>query len=220
MCNKLLWSALSPLLENGFELIYLTIPTGKSMDELADFYNDTLGDDKINLIGFSLGGYIATYFAAKFPKHVRALFIIANSSTLLPSFEIKKREAAVKFIAKGGGLKLKEQQVNRLFDKPADNKQQVDLVMQMIRQQGESELLSQYQHTSDRKDLAEQLNTLSIPMWFYYSEHDPLVNASWFKQLHLKKQLTISSTTGRGHMLPLEKPAELANHIITWAGTY
>jgi pimeloyl-ACP methyl ester carboxylesterase len=40
------------------------------------------------LIGFSLGGYIATYFSMLYPERVEKLFVISNSPTSLPLDEI------------------------------------------------------------------------------------------------------------------------------------
>jgi pimeloyl-ACP methyl ester carboxylesterase len=58
----------------------LEISRGKSVEELTEYYSNTLGSEKISLIGFSLGGYIATYFSMLYHKRVKKLFVISNSS--------------------------------------------------------------------------------------------------------------------------------------------
>jgi pimeloyl-ACP methyl ester carboxylesterase len=70
MCNEKLWTELLPHLHSSLELVYLNIPRSKSFDELAEYYNNTLGSEKVSLIGFSLGGYIATYFSMLYPERV------------------------------------------------------------------------------------------------------------------------------------------------------
>jgi pimeloyl-ACP methyl ester carboxylesterase len=217
LCNENVWSILAPYLKHDFELVYLTIPRDKNFDEIANYYNETLTDERLNLVGFSLGGYIATHFALMFPQRVEKLFIISNSSTSLPKKEISKRSNTLNFIRFFGFKKPNRSMIADLFDKETQTKDRINIMMEMVLTQGESELLSQYRNTTQRADLATELNLLSVPICFYYSQSDPLVNPTWFATLTAKPSLNIVSTQGTGHMLPLEKPTELVALIVAWA---
>ncbi|NRD75190.1 hypothetical protein HQQ94_18580 [Shewanella sp. VB17] len=82
---------------------------------------------------------------------------------------------------------------------------------------GKNELISQYQYTSIRKDLSPTLDQLPSQTYFYYSEGDQLIDLPWFNQIRASNtELSVISTSGSGHMLPLEKPRELAEHINAW----
>ncbi len=70
MCDLRLWSAmideLNCLHPNEFQYHFLNISKQTSIDEIIDDINKQLPDEKIILIGFSLGGYLASAFAVKY----------------------------------------------------------------------------------------------------------------------------------------------------------
>lgn len=217
MCNEKLWIALLPYLHRSLELVYLDIPRGKNFDELAIHYNDLLGNDKINLIGFSLGGYIASYFATLYPERIEKLFVISNSPTRLPVDELSQRSDILKFVKAYGYKGIGRNKVAGLFDVKNQQSRFIDLILEMDSELGEDEFISQYQHTSARADLARMISQLQLHAHFYYSENDRLVNSQWLNELtNLTPNVAVISTPGSGHMLPLEKPRELAEHINSW----
>lgn len=217
MCNEKLWSKLGAYLDNSIELVYLTIPMDKGFDQLAEYYKNLLANEEaINLIGFSLGGYISTYFAAHYPALVERLFVISNSPTCLPNNELKQRKVALDFVAKHGYKGLSRKKAASMLDPENQHDHFIELVLEMEREQGEADFISQYQNTSVREDLAEPISQLSMPACFYYSEHDPLIDSTWMQRLASAEHLSVTSTAGSGHMLPLEKPQELAQHIHNW----
>lgn len=97
MCNEKLWAYMLPHLDASLELVYLTIPLNKNFDELALHYKNIIGEEPVYLVGFSLGGYIATYFAMLYPERVAKLFVISNSPTSLPAKELHQRTNILKY---------------------------------------------------------------------------------------------------------------------------
>ncbi len=222
MCNEKLWFEMSPYLDDAFELIYLNVPKGKGFDELAQYYNDTFTEDKVNLIGFSLGGYVATYFAKCFPERIEKLFVISNSPTSLPNDELNQRRDILKYVKAHGYKGMSRKKAENLLDMSSGVTNQterfVELVMTMDRELGESEFVSQYQYTSEREDLSPAIRQFSFTTHIYYSENDKLINPQWLAGLSNDYgRLSLISTKGSGHMLPLEKAKELSNHIKMWA---
>ncbi len=205
MCNDKLWSELLPYLHNSIELIYLAIPPEKNVDELAEYYHDLLASDKVNLIGFSLGGYIASYFAIKYPERVEKLFVISNSPTRLPADEVKQRTDILNLVQTYGYQGVSRDRITHLLDPSNQRSRLIELISSMDKELGEEQFISQYQYTSGRADLAKALGHLSLPAYFYYSEGDRLVNSAWFNKLKdSNSKVSVISTSGAGHMLPLE----------------
>ncbi|MBV1908115.1 MAG: alpha/beta hydrolase [Kangiellaceae bacterium] len=207
MCNEKLWTELLPYLNSSLELVYLDIPTGKNFNELAEYYNDLLGSDKINLVGFSLGGYIATFFSMVYPERIEKLFVISNSPTSLSTYELNQRSDILKLVETHGYDGLSRKKTADLLDAKNQTSRFIDIILEMGRDLGENEFISQYQYTSERSDLSQAINRFPLHTQFYYSEHDQLVNSSWFSGLTgSKPKLSVFRTSGSGHMLPLEKP--------------
>lgn len=218
MCNEKLWSLLIPYLDCAYELIFLDIPREKNFDQIAEHYNDLLGNDKLNLIGFSLGGYIASYFAIKYPERIEKLFVISNSPTTLPIDELNQRDDILKLVNKYGYKGMSRNRIVNLLDAANQTEQLIDLIMKMDHDLGENEFVSQYQYTSQRADLSQALIQLPFFTHIYYSDNDRLVNTQWCQSLRgSTPNLSVICTSGSGHMLPLEKPQELAGYLKSWA---
>lgn len=217
MCNEKMWSLLIPFLPDSFELVYLDIPRKKSFDEIADHYNAILGNDKLNLIGFSLGGYIASYFSIKYPERIEKLFVISNSPTSLPVNELHQRADILKYVKTFGYKGIGRNKVINLLDPTSQTEPIIDLVLNMDKEQGEEEFISQYQYTSQRADISPALGAAPFNTHFYYSKSDGLVNSLLFSKLSdCNPKLSVICTSGSGHMLPLEKPQELAGYLTSW----
>jgi pimeloyl-ACP methyl ester carboxylesterase len=217
MCNEKLWGEVLPYLHDSLEVVYLDIPQGKNFDELAEHYNNILGNDTVNLIGFSLGGYIATYFSMLYPKRIEKLFVISNSPTNLSTEELNQRSDILKYIETYGYKGMSRKKVANLLDGANQADRLIDFILEMGSDLGESEFVSQHQYTSQRSDLFLAMKQFSFDMHLYYSENDRLINSQWLNELaNLNSKLSLISTSGSGHMLPLEKPRELANYINSW----
>ena len=217
MCNEKLWTELLPYLHSSLELVHLDIPPGKNFNELAEYYNDLLDSDKTNLIGFSLGGYIASFFSMVYPERIEKLFVISNSPTSLSSVELTQRSDILKLVKTYGYNGLSRKKAADLLDPKNQTDRLIDLILEMDCDLGEEEFISQYQYTSERKELSQAISRLPLHTQFYYSEHDQLVSSQWFGGLTgLSPKLSVFRTSGSGHMLPLEKPRELASYINSW----
>lgn len=82
---------------------------------------------------------------------------------------------------------------------------------------GEATFVSQYQYNSERADLFLAITQFSFDIHLYFSEGDKMIDAQWIHRLNNSNpKIKLIETTGKGHMLPLEKPKALANYINDW----
>lgn len=219
MCNEKLWSKMLPYLHDSLELVYLDIPQEKNFDELAEHFAIELGNDALNLIGFSLGGYIATYFSMLYPNRIEKLFVISNSPTSLSVEETNQRSAILEYVEANGYKGMSRMKAASMLDLTNRTNQLIDWILEMDSELGEIVFKSQYQYTSQRLDLASAISQFPFDTHLYYSEGDKLINSKWLSGLvNSNSRLSLMSTSGSGHMLPLEKPRELASYINSWAG--
>lgn len=219
MCDNRLWNKLRPLLEKDFDLVHVEIPLKKSLDEMADFLDSYFKEEKINLLGFSLGGYIASYFAVKYPQKVAKLFVMSNSPCDLPDAEIEKRENVIKLVDSYGFSGISKKKIQTLLgDENQENEEIITLIQRMYLDLGENVFTTQLASTLKREDLATSLSRIDIPMTFYYAQEDELVNPTWIEKFkNAKDNITLEVIDSKSHMLPLEKPDAVACQIEQWA---
>jgi len=217
MCNDQLWSLLERELEGQFRLLCLSLTQIDSIDALVDQMLAELPDTGVSLIGFSLGGYLASRFAVKYPERVARLLVVSNSPCALSDTEQKVRMETLNWVERFGYKGINRKKAISMLDPKSDVESIADIIVEMDNALGGSVLVQQLKNTTKRNDLLQPLLELAIPVSFYYSVDDPLINKPWLS--NFKSQLpnaVFTEEQGSGHMLPLEKPEKLAEVIRQW----
>ena len=176
MTDNRLWSRLIPLLEHEYELVHVPIPHSEDFDEIIDILFNFFKEEKINLLGFSLGGYIASYFAITYPNRVNRLFTVAATPGNSTEAEIERRKEKFVVIEKEGFAGLTYEKAKSLLEEKNQNDDElIKIIQDMFIDLGKETFISQLTSTFYRKDLFEDSN-LDIPIWFFYSINDRLLN--------------------------------------------
>ena len=218
MTDQRLWSRMIPLLEDDYELINIPIPHTTDFDEMIDILFNTFKEEKVNLLGFSLGGYIASYFAITYPNRVNKLFMLAATPGCSTEAEIERRKEKFVVIEKEGfeGLSYKKA-VSLVEEQNKDDEELIKTIQDMFIDLGKDTFISQLTTTFYRKDLFEDLVNLDLPIWFFYSTKDRLLNHRALKNLiSIEHNMKVISREGTSHNIPLEVPKELSKHIKSW----
>lgn len=216
MTDNRLWSRIIPLLENDYELVHTTIPHSEDFDEIIDTLFNEFKEEKVNILGFSLGGYIASYFAITYPNRVNRLFTVAATPGNSTEAEIERRKEKFVAIEKEGFVGLSYEKAKSLLENQNDE-ELIKIIQDMFMDLGKESFISQLTSTFYRKDLFEDLINLSIPIWFFYSKNDRLLNQEAIKKLLLDNHnMNIISREGTSHNIPLEVPELLSNEIKKW----
>ena len=216
MTDNRLWSRIIPLLENDYELVHTSIPHSEDFDEIIDILFNEFKEEKVNVLGFSLGGYIASYFAITYPNRVNRLFTVAATPGNSTEAEIERRKEKFVAIEKEGFVGLSYEKAKSLLENQNDE-ELIKIIQDMFMDLGKESFISQLTSTFYRKDLFEDLINLSIPIWFFYSKNDRLLNQEAIKKLLLDNHnMNIISREGTSHNIPLEVPELLSNEIKKW----
>lgn len=216
-CDERLWHSVSEALSSDCELNFLEIPMGKTFPEIAEAFSTLFSREPVNLIGFSLGGYIASYFSVHYPHLINRLLVIANSPKSLPEHELKTRRETLGLLEHFGYRGMTETRAKSMLDPANRNERLVNLLLDMDTAQGEEQLISQLRNTSERDDLGKALSVLRKPVHFYYSRDDVLVDGAWLERLDQENSaVKLIPVPGKGHMLPLEKPELTVSVIHDW----
>ena len=220
MTDNRLWSRIIPLLENDYELVHTTIPHSEDFDEIIDTLFNEFKEEKVNILGFSLGGYIASYFAITYPNRVNRLFTVAATPGNSTEAEIERRKEKFVVIEKEGFAGLTYEKAKSLLEEKNQNDDElIKIIQDMFIDLGKETFISQLTSTFYRKDLFEDSN-LDIPIWFFYSINDRLLNKQAINKLLLDNHnMNIISRVGTSHNIPLEEPELLSSHIKDWMKT-
>jgi len=217
MTDERLWQRLRPFLDE-YELIHVPIPNLTDFDKINDYLLELFKDEKVNLLGFSLGGYIVSYFTIKYPHLVNRLFLVAATPSSTNEKEIQRRKGKIEHIEKSGfkGLSI-EKTISLLEVQNQNDEELISIVKNMFDDLGKDAFISQLSSTFNRKDLFEALKELSIPIHFFYSKTDRLLNFNSINELLEKEHnMKVLSREGTSHMIPLEDPEELSKKMKFW----
>jgi pimeloyl-ACP methyl ester carboxylesterase len=216
MCTQQLWQFLLPSLSDEFELCYLTIPNKMRLDDISDHLVAQFEEDRVNLLGFSLGGYIASLVASRFPERLDKLMVLANSPCALNADELSLRKQTVSILKRFGYKGMPRVKAEALLaEKSALH---IDLILEMDKVLGADTLLSQLENTSSRDDLMQPLLALNCDVRFIYSQKDNLINLAWMQELKALAghKMSQKMVAGSSHMLPLEEPIMISREINTF----
>ncbi len=219
MTDERLWERLKPYLEDCYELIHIPLPKSYDFEEINLIIEKYFKEEKVNLLGFSLGSYIATYYAIKNPHRIKRVFNLAGSPSASHPIEIVRREIKLKEIEKKGFFSLPyEKAISLLEEKNQNDTQLVDTIVDMFASLGEENYVYQLKSTFYRKDLHEELKELEFPIYYYYSTKDRLLNHASIKKLEELKHphIKLFNREGYSHNIPLEEPELLSKYIKMW----
>jgi len=216
MCDATLWRHVAPSLEAQFELNFIAIPKETNLQAMVASLAAQLPDTKVNLAGFSLGGYLSALFTQSVPQRVERLMVVANSPCALPESELVQRRQTIAFLQKFEYRGATPMRINQLLgERSKDDSALIEHILQMEIAVGLDQLLPQLQATSERDDLSQFFAQTEVETKFVYGDEDVLVNAQWIESL-ANPYVSRKRLEQVGHMSPLEAPTLLAAEMLSF----
>lgn len=217
MTDERLWKRVIPFLENEYEIVHIPIPRSEDFDEIIDILFNEIKEEKINLLGFSLGGYIASYFAITYPNRIKRIFMVAATPGATNEAEIERRKEKFAVIEKEGFGLSYEKALSLVEEKNQNDKDLIQTIIDMFNDLGKNCFISQLTSTFYRKDLFEDLIHQDFPIWIFYSEKDRLLNKQALKKLTTTiHNIKMIKREGSSHNIPLEAPSDFASNVKSW----
>ena len=186
-----------------------------SLDEFVEDvrgFLDSLGLQKVHLVGHSMGGAIAIQFALADPGRVSSLVLIATAG-LGSEIDVEYIEG---FISAGRRKDLLPQ-IEKLFaDRKLITRQLIENVLKFKRMDGvESSLRAiATQFCPEGRQaliLRDQVNALAMPTYVIWGAEDRILPVSHAR--NLPGNLTVEVLSGSGHMVQMEAATKV-NRII------
>lgn len=187
-----------------------------SMDLFADDVAKTLdeiGADQADIVGLSMGGYVAMAFLRRHPGRVRSL-ILADTKSEADSDEAKAgrektaamvREQGMEALWEGLGAKL-------LASSPKE--EDVARLKEMFLAQDPAVIAADAMAMRDRPDSTQDLASISVPVLWLHGEEDQLMPIDAARASAEKiPGAKFAAIPKGGHMAPMEN-SQAANEAI------
>lgn len=217
MCTDALWQRLWPALPSSWKLVHVPVPDDLSQQALLSSLLNVLPPHPVNLVGFSMGGYLAAALTRLAPERVARLMVLSNTPCRLPDPERQQRQQILAWLEKLGYKGIQSAKIQQMLgSKQRQNEWIHNVIKGMDAQLGANVLVQQLRATTDREDLSGFYSATRVPTAFCYGAEDLLVSPAWFEQVANNICVHHFCVPDAGHMLPLEAPEIVAEQIRIW----
>jgi 3-oxoadipate enol-lactonase len=183
-----------------------------SMEDQADdlvALLDALGIEQVDLIGLSMGGYIALAFAEQHPERLRTLALVDTKSTEDSDDAKSGRDAAAARAAVDGRSGLATNMIGVLVAESATIWTRARL-RTMIESTPAESIVAALEGMKRRPDRTSILSSLSVPVAVIVGEHDVLSPIADADHMAAAAGGALTVVSDAGHMSPIEDPAAVA----------
>lgn len=221
MCDERLWTSIAPSLrEGGQAVLFADLANQSSITEMAEAVLANAPQGQFVAIGFSMGAIVALEVARLAPERLAGLVLIAlNASADLPE-RSAVRPGQQQRVAEGQLARIvaDELKPNYLAAANRQNSELLQLTMRMALDLGPAVFIRQSEALRTRRDLRPVLRGLAVPTLLLCGAEDALCppewHHDWAEQIGAQAQLKIIE--GAGHLLPLERPAQTSEALLSW----
>lgn len=200
---------------------YVPLQWASSKEEMLALSEDRiLSGEKVHLVGYSMGGYIATLVAARNMSNIASMTLISFDPAGLSDSEISQRKMLVKTL-KNGHFKPDNEAYLARFIHPSrlQDNEVAGVVKSMAQDLGKSTLLAHTLATTPRDNTYKLLERISAPITLVGGVDDKIANIESLRLAATKlSNATLCELENTGHMLPLEQTSLLASVISTNIG--
>lgn len=170
-------------------------------------------------IGFSMGAIVALEMARQAPERIAGLVLLdANPAADLPErAAVRPRQQADVRDGLLEAVVVGELKPRYLARANRGDRVLLDLLRAMAMKLGPDVFVAQSEALRTRPDLRPVLSVLDVPMLVACGAEDALCPPPWHEAMAAQaRHATLHVVADAGHMLPLERPAILAEIITDW----
>ena len=219
-CDERLWMQTWRKL-NIQDRRYVPLQWANTLDEMLSITQHAIGGDKVHVVGFSMGGYIASLAATQWPQHIASLTLISFASEGLTDQEVKQRQSIISAIKNKRYQGMSDNRLAIFLSKPTNDsskqkvrEQAAETMKSMESDLGPSVLKYHIEATTPRPSITHQLKKLTCPIHVISGADDALVSTNSLKEMKSAlKKAKFTQLANCGHMLPLENAEEISQLI-------
>lgn len=192
-----------------------------TMDRFADDVAavvHTISDEPVDVVGLSMGGYVAQAVWAAHPQLVRSLALVDTRAHADDEAARTARDAAMRTAVEQGRGAIAAAMLGKLLAKRADDDPHGLLlrarVSTMIESQPAETIVADLRGLRSRPDRTAMLGTITVPTLVVVGEHDALTPPADARAMAAAVAgAHLAVVPGCGHMVPMEDPAAFAREL-------
>jgi pimeloyl-ACP methyl ester carboxylesterase len=214
-----IWNQTAELLKSDFDLILpdlrgfgesSAVDAVYTMTDMADDLAallDSLGVEKITLVGHSMGGYVALAFAKKYPARVSGLALVASQTLADPSERKEGRYKTAQQVAEKGVGVVAE----AMTAKFSANEKTQAAIRAVINRQSASGVIGALKAMAEREDLTAFLSAVDFPIVLLHGAVDDLIPADRARETKaLIPSVHLVELANIGHAPMMDAPEKTA----------
>jgi pimeloyl-ACP methyl ester carboxylesterase len=210
------WNGVVAALPNGVQALAQDNPALESVEAIAQALLAGL-PDRFWLAGFSFGGYVALAMLEAAPERIAGIAMVCTGPHADPPAARERRLAALDAVAQGQYVEMIERQAANAFHPDSLS----DMAMMqarsaMVRAYGAERYAAHVRATMVRPDRSHLLDG-GKPTLVVTASHDTVITpasvATYAAAISGAQHHVVQ---GAGHLVPMEKPAELAKLLAEW----
>jgi pimeloyl-ACP methyl ester carboxylesterase len=215
--NASLWDAVAPSIRARTHVVTPTFSTQDSMSAMADAVLASTPPGSFALAGFSMGGWVAQEIVQRARDRVSRLALISSSAGRANASERDMLARAGAAATAGFDAILERMLPLVMHPSRLDDPVLRDAAITMWRDVGPTNYARQCRAAMDRPDLRAPLRDLRIPVLIACGREDQVTPPALSRALASVIPSAHLAVVDRcGHMLPLERPDELAALLRQW----
>jgi 3-oxoadipate enol-lactonase len=234
--NHEMWNEQAIALKNSYRVItYDLRGLGQSKIQDGQYTMETMVDDffslldhlkleRVNVVGFSMGGYIALRAIERSPSRFQGL-VLADTQSKADSNEAKLKRSNAMTAIKGKSEELHKFGSN--FFQSAlspktfkENPKVMNQLIQMFDANLESGVSGGLLAMISRTDTTTSLSQIKIPTLILVGDEDPITPVKVAQLLNARiNGSKMQLISGAGHFSPVENPKEFNSYLLNFLGT-
>ncbi|APD92742.1 alpha/beta hydrolase [Alteromonas mediterranea] len=200
---------------------YVPLQWASSQEEMLALSEDRILDnEKVHLVGYSMGGFIASLVAQRNPHNIASVTLIGYNPEGLSKEEIAKRKQLTTMLKQGNFKPDNDAYLSRFIHPSRLNDDKVaGVVKSMAQDLGTTTLLNHTLATTPRESTVKALAKINAPTTLIAAQQDAIAPAAAIAQL--KAQLPKANfqvIENAGHMMVLEQTDAVASIIAKQIG--
>lgn len=180
----------------------------------------TLTDEPVDVVGLSMGGYVAQALWAAHRGLVRSLALVDTRAVADDDAGKAGRDAAMQTVVTRGRAALVSDMLDRLLARHPDSARYLMLrarVQTMAESLPVETIVADLRGLRDRQDRTAMLGTITVPTLVVVGSEDPISTPAESEQIaRAIPGARLAVVPGCGHLVPMEDPSAFAQELGTF----